>query len=341
MGLNIGNIVPKKDVEFSELRGKIIAVDASNIIYQFLSTIRQRDGTPLMDSEGNITSHISGLFYRNINLMKEGLKLVYVFDGEMPDLKGKTIKKRKKTKEKARERYREAKKEEDREKMLKYSKQLARLTPEIAEESKKLLRSMGIPCVQAPGEGEAEAAFLCKENKAYAVGSQDYDSLLFQSPYLLQNLTMAKKRKTPSGIKSINPKLISLDRVLNRLQVNEDQLICLGILVGSDYNPKGVPGIGQKTALKIVRNYKYPIKIFKAVEDKISSLPDKDRFDWKEIFQLFRKPRVKDAEIEFPKTDYTKIREILLSRDFSEKRIESGLQKLRKAKEEQKQQTLF
>ena len=74
MGLNIGEIVPKKQVEFSYLKNKVIAVDASNIIYQFLSTIRQPDGTPLQDSKGNITSHLSGLFYRNINLMNEGLK---------------------------------------------------------------------------------------------------------------------------------------------------------------------------------------------------------------------------------------------------------------------------
>ena len=95
MGLNIGEIVPKKAVQFSDLKNKVIAVDASNIIYQFLSTIRQPDGTPLQDSKGKITSHLSGLFYRNINLLNEGLKLIYVFDGKMPKLKHSTIGKRK------------------------------------------------------------------------------------------------------------------------------------------------------------------------------------------------------------------------------------------------------
>ena len=81
MGLQIGEIISKKEVFFSELKGKVIAVDAFNSIYQFLTTIRQPDGTPLKDSEGNVTSHISGLFYRNMRLILEGLKLVYVFDG--------------------------------------------------------------------------------------------------------------------------------------------------------------------------------------------------------------------------------------------------------------------
>ena len=341
MGLNIGSIVPKKEIDLPKLKGKVIAVDASNIIYQFLSSIRQRDGSPLMDREGNITSHLSGLFYRNINLMKKGMKLVYVFDGKPHELKRKTNKKRKKTKKKAKERYEKAKEEGKKKDMLKYSKQLAKLTPQIAEESKELLTAMGIQCVQAPGEGEAQAAHLCKKNRVYAVGSQDYDSLLFRGPRLIQNLTLAKKRKTSGGTKKISPQLIELERVLNNLQINEDQLICLGILAGTDYNPKGIEGIGQKTALKIVKRKKYPVKIFESVQNKMEEMSEEHQFDWRDIFELFHKPDVKDVEINFPKEDKDKIRELLEKRDFSEKRIDSGLKKLRKAKEEQKQQTLF
>jgi len=341
MGLNIREIVPRKEVEFPKMRGKVIAVDASNIIYQFLSTIRQYDGTPLMDSKGNVTSHLSGLFYRNINLMNQGLKLVYVFDGKAPELKSKTHDSRRESKEKAEKKYDSAKKEGDEKEMLRYAKQMTKITPQIIEESKKLLESMGIPVIQAPGEGEAQAAYLCKTGKAYTVGSQDYDSLLFQAPRLLQNMTLAKVRKTSSGEKKISPEIIELERVLNSLQLNEDQLICLGILIGTDYNQKGIPGIGQKTALKIVQKNKYPVQIFKAVENKMSELEDNHKFDWKEIFELFHKPNVKDFEIKFDEPNYDKIREILKERDFSEKRINSGLEKLDRAKEEQKQKTLF
>lgn len=341
MGLNIADIVPKKDIGFPKLKGRVVAVDASNIIYQFLSTIRQRDGQPLMDSEGNVTSHLSGLFYRNINLMNEGMRLVYVFDGESPKLKGKTHKKREETKQEAKKNYEEAKKKGKEKDMLKYSKQLAKLTPRIAKESKDLLTAMGIQCVQAPGEGEAQAAHLCKQKRIYSVGSQDYDSLLFGGPKLIQNLTLARKRKMAGKVREVNPQLIELERVLNRLQINEDQLICLGILVGTDYNPRGVEGIGQKTALKIVKSRKYPVKIFQAVEDKIKKMSEKHQFDWQEVFELFHKPNVKDVDIDFPNQDKERIKQLLLDRDFSEKRIDSGLKRLRKAKEEQKQQTLF
>jgi len=341
MGLQIGEIVPRKAIEFSELKGKTLAIDASNVIYQFLSTIRQADGTPLMDSNKKITSHLSGLFYRNINLMQEGLKLVYVFDGKMPDLKFRTYEKREEVKEEAQSRYEKAKDEEDIEGMRKYSQQLARLTPKIKEESKELLEALGIPCLQAPSEAEAQASFLTKKGKAYATGSQDYDSLLFQTPRLIQNLTLSRKRKTVSGFIYISPEMIELDRVLNNLGINHEQLICLGILAGTDYNPGGIKGIGQKKALDIVRKYKYPVKIFDSVAGQIEMMPEENQFDWQEIFELFKKPDVENFEIKFPKINPEKVRKILISRDFSEERVSNALLRLAEEKEARKQKTLF
>ena len=335
MGLQIGNIVPRRAIDFKELKNKIIAVDAFNTIYQFLSTIRQPDGTPLKDNKGNVTSHLSGLFYRNLNLMLEGLKLVYVFDGKTPDLKKATHEKRQEVKDKARESYERAKKKEDIEGMGKYSKQLSELNDEMIEESKELLKAMGIQVIQAPGEGEAEASYLARiKEEIYGVGSQDYDSLLFGAPFLIQNLTFSRKRKTVSGYKEITPELIELERVFNTLQINQEQLICLGILCGTDYNPKGVLGIGPKKALSIVQEKKIPSLIFKSVEEKLD-------FDWQEIFSLFKKPAVKDAEIKFPKVDKDKIKEILMKRDFSEQRIDKQFEKLDEIKKQASQKTLF
>ena len=266
MGLSIKDIVPRKEIETEDLKGKTVCVDAFNILYQFLSTIRQFDGTPLMDSKKRVTSHLSGLFYRNISLISQGIKLVYVFDGEAPKLKGKTHEERKEARETAKERYEEAKQHEDYAAMKSYSSQLIRLNDEMIEESKELLEAMGIQVVQAPSEGEAQAARMCRNNKElYSVVSQDYDSLLYGTPRLIRNLTVSKRKKTPQGQIEILPEIIELERVLNYLEINLEQLICLGILVGTDYNPKGVPGIGQKKALEIVKKKKNPYEIFKCV----------------------------------------------------------------------------
>lgn len=339
MGLQIGEIVPRKAVEFKELAGKVIAVDAYNTIYQFLSTIRQPDGTPLMDSKKRVTSHLSGLFYRNVNLLTEGMKLIYVFDGKPPALKFGTNVRRAEIKEEAREKYEKAKDEEDIEAMGKYARQNVRLTSEIIEDSKRLLEAMGICVVQAPSEGESQASEIAK-NFAYAVGSQDYDSLLFGAPRLIQNLTLARKRKVATGYVYISPEIIDLENVLNSLQINLDQLICLGILAGSDYNPGGIRGIGQKKALDIVKKYREPVLIFNSVSEKLEQ--QENKFDWQEIFELFHKPDViKNVKVEFPKVDENAIRRILVDEhDFSLERVNSQLEKLRKASDKKKQKTL-
>ncbi len=342
MGLNIRDIIPRREIEISNLKGKLICIDAFNTLYQFLSTIRQVDGTPLMDNKKRVTSHLSGIFYRNISLLSEGIKLVYVFDGEPPKLKEKTARIRQDSRDLAKERYEEAKKEEDTEGMRRYSSQLARLNDEMIQESKELLEAMGIAVVQAPGEGEAESAYLCRiKEDVYASASQDYDSLLFGASRLIQNLTLSRRRKTISGYIEIKPELIELEKVLNFLEINLDQLICLGILVGTDYNPKGIPGIGQKKALQIVQKYKQPILIFNNVEEQIMSLSEEDRFDWQEIFELFHKPKVINADFKFGKINEDKIRNLLIKEhDFSEERVERQLEKIRETAEKRKQKGL-
>jgi len=337
MGLQIGDIVPRKEIEFKELKGKVIAVDAFNAIYQFLSSIRQSDGTPLMDSKRRVTSHLSGLFYRNISLMAEGIKLIYVFDGEYNKLKGKTHEIRNNVRNEMKEKYEKAVEEEDVEGMGKYSKGLIRLDEEMIKESKELLGAMGIAVIQAPGEGEMQCAELVKSGQAWAVGSQDYDALAVGGLRLIQNLTLARKRKTRSGEIYIAPEIIEYDKILNTLEIDSDQLICLAILVGTDFNPKGVRGIGPKKALSLVKEKKYPALIFKELEEQ-----GRLDFDWKAVFEIFKKPNVKKEKIEFPKLDENKIKEILVNRhEFSMERVEKQLDKLHDIKRQAGQKTLF
>ena len=142
MGLQIGDLVSRREVSFQDLKGKTIAVDAFNAIYQFLSSIRQPDGTPLMDSKGRVTSHLSGLFYRNIALLAEGIKLIYVFDGEYNELKNKTHEHRDALKREMAEKYEEAVAEEDIGEMGKYARGFSKLDDENISESKELLEFM-------------------------------------------------------------------------------------------------------------------------------------------------------------------------------------------------------
>ena len=339
MGLQIGEIITKKEIQFSDLKGKTIAVDAFNAIYQFLTTIRQPDGTPLKDSSGNITSHLSGLFYRNMNLITEGVKLIYVFDGKPPELKNRTIEKRKEIKDEAKEMYERAKAEEDIEGMGKYSRGFVYLDEQKISESKELLTAMGIAVVQAPCEGEAQASYMAEQGMAYAVASQDYDCLMFKAPLLIQNLSMARKRKTVTGYKEVFPQIIELSKILSELEINHEQLICLGILCGTDYNPGGVKGLGPKKSLKFVKEYKTKEKIFEAVSQSEKYKLD---FMWEEIYNEICNPDVfQKVKIEFPKIDKDKIREIMTKYEFSKERIDSQLEKLDELNKKKAQKTLF
>jgi flap endonuclease-1 len=337
MGVQISDIIPKKEISMKELRGKTIAIDAYVALYQFLTTIRQMDGTPLMDSEGEVTSHLSGLFYRVVSLLEVGIKPVFVFDGKPPELKAQEILRRKEAKKVAEEKYEEAKDKKDVLGMRKFSARTVKITDKILEESKELLGALGVPVVQAPGEGEAEAASLAKSGKVWAAASQDYDSILYGTPYLIRNLTSARRRKLPNGLYiDVKPELIEFQDVLNKLGLDRDQLICLAILVGTDYNPGGVKGLGQKKALDIVQRNSSPFEIFKYVSSKFDFI-----FDWQEIFRQFREYEVNhNGDLVFGKVDEGRVKELLMKRDFSEARIESSLAKLRKVEEAKKQKGL-
>jgi len=238
MGFKLLDSIPKKEISFEELAYKRIAIDASNMLYQFLSSIRQKDGSPLTNSEGKITSHLVGLFSRIPNLMQKKIKLCFVFDGKPPLLKIKEQEEREHRKQLAEQRLKEAKEAEDEESMYKYSKQTTRLTNEIIEESKTLLKHLGLPLIQAPSEAEAQASFMCKNNDVWAVSSSDHDCMLYKCPRIIQNLTLSSRKKLPNGSYiPITPELVELEKVLNSLGLDNEKLLSAAILVGSvDYN---------------------------------------------------------------------------------------------------------
>lgn len=285
MGVDLGSILERSELSLDSLSGKRIAIDAFNSIYQFLTIIRQPDGAPLADRRGRITSHLSGLFYRTCNLVERGIRPTYVFDGTPSELKRATLEARAQVKREAVERMKTAREEGRMEEAAMLAQRTVRLTPDIAEESKKLLSLMGIPWIQAPSEGEAQCAVMCREGLVHAVGSQDYDALLFGTPLLARNLTIAGKRKVPRREMYVDvvPELIDLQANLERLGLSREQLIHVGLLIGTDFN-KGIHGIGPKKGLKLVAS-------FPAFGEALASLGDRAAgFDWKPVQELFEHP---------------------------------------------------
>jgi flap endonuclease-1 len=329
MGLQFKEIVVKKEVSIKELHGKILAVDSMNLLYQFLTTIRAPDGSPLTDKNGKVTSHLIGLFYRTTSLMEEGLKLAFVFDGKAPEIKQKTWEKRTQIKAEASLKLKEAEEAGKVEDMRKYASRTAILTPEMKEEAKKLLKALGLPVIQAPSEGEAQTAYMVKSGKAYASISQDYDNLIFGCPLLIRNLSIEGKRKRAGkfAYQTVKPEMLLLSEVLSNLKLDIDQLIVLAILVGTDYNPGGVKGIGPKKGLKLLQQHGHDFdKLFTEVEwDKL--YPE---LTWKEIFDIIKHiPVTDDYKLEWNKVDEKEVLKLLVEEHgFGEERVKERLEKL-------------
>jgi flap endonuclease-1 len=310
------DIVNPEPLKFEDLQGKIVALDAANIIYQFLSSIRQADGTPLMDHRGKVTSHFSGILYRTTSLIEKGIKPFYVFDGEASILKKGTQVKRSEIKKESKKKWKQALEEGNIEEARKYAGRTSRMSPEIVDGSKKLLRHMGIPYIQACGEGEAQASYMVEKGDAWCVGSQDYDCILFGATRMVKNLTI-------TGGKA-NLELITLDKVLDDLKINREQLVDVAILVGTDFN-QGIKGIGAKKGLNLIKKYG---DIFSVLEKEDYEI-DVDPHILRELF--LEHEFLSDYELKWKTPDREGTLDFLAGEhDFSEDRVTNALEKLKK-----------
>jgi flap endonuclease-1 len=316
MGVKFKDIVNPESIKFEDLKGKIVALDAANVIYQFLSSIRQADGTPLMDHNGKVTSHFSGILYRTTSLIEKGIKPFYVFDGKSNVLKKGTQIKRSEFRKESHEKWKIALDEGRIEDARKYAVRSSRMSSEVVEGSKILLELMGIPYIQAKGEGEAQASYMVEKGDAWCVGSQDYDCILFGATRTVKNLTITGGRA--------NLELILLKKVLQNLNINREQLVDLAILVGTDFND-GINGIGAKKGLNLIKKYGDLFKVLDHLNVELEVDPQLLR-------DLFLKHEfISDYELKWGNPDRSGVIEFLAGdHDFSEDRVVTAIDKLDK-----------
>ena len=340
MGVDIGSLFKWEKIAYKDLKDRVVAIDAHNVLHQFLSSIRQRDGTPLKNSRGEITSHLTGIFHRTANMVAEKIRPIYVFDGKPHPLKEKTLEARRKRKEIAEKEWKEALEAGDLKRAKTKAQQTSRVTDEIISQSKELLDALGIPYIHAPSEGEAQASYMVKKGDAYAVGSQDFDCLLIGSPILVRNLTSSGRRKLPGKEAYVNvfPRQIRLNQNLKSLGITHKQLVDMAILIGTDFN-EGIKGIGPKKSLNIIKKNGNVENAIATVGS--DSIPTFDEI--KEIRKIFLEPVVeKNYSINWTGADRKEVIEILCNKhQFKKDRVEPVLDKYSNVKSMMKQKTLF
>lgn len=317
-----------KEFQLKNLFGRKVAIDASMCLYQFLIAVRQSDGQQLTNEEGETTSHLSGFFYRTIRMVENNIKPVYVFDGKPPVLKGGELEKRLLRREEAQKQMDQIKDEGTVDEVMKYEKRLVRVSRDQNDEAKKLLELMGIPYVNAPCEAEAQCAELARGGKVFAAASEDMDTLCYEPPYLLRHLTFAEARKMPID-------QITYSEAMEGLGMPKEQFIDLCILLGCDYC-ETIKGVGPVTAYKLIKEH----GSLDILVEYLQKNPDKTKFkvpeNWpyKEARELFLHPEVIEAtevELKWKEPDVDGLIEYMVKqKGFSEDRIRSGAEKLKK-----------
>ena len=287
MGVLLTPILKREQTSFKALYGRSFAVDASIELHQFLALIRKPDGSLFTDPKGRVTSHLIGLLTRTSRLVTDyNLRPLFVFDGRPNPLKRATIEARKRVQQKAHTEYVQAIAAKDYPRAWSKVVMTGRVTGEVVADAKRLLSLMGIPWLEALEDGEAQASFMAAKGDVWAVGSKDYDCLLFGAPVLARYLTLTGREYLPSKRTSrpLIPELVKLADNLDILGISREQLVDLALLVGTDFN-EGVMGIGPKKGLTLIRKYgtaeKFPEEIRK-------ELPD----DLNQVRSIFLHPRV-------------------------------------------------
>ncbi len=325
MGINFRSLVEPEKLELDELSGKAIAFDAYNMIYQFLASIRLKDGQPLKDEKGNVVSHLMGLLARTSNLLEAGIKPVFVFDGVPHPLKDSTITYRIMRKKEAMEEWKRAIEEGDMERARSKAQQTSHFTKEMVRETQYVLELMGLPWIGAPSDGEGQASYMAGRGDVYATASQDFDCLLYGSTRLLRNVTISGRRKMPGRkeYRSVDIEMITLQTLLDDLGITREQIVDMAILMGTDFN-EGIKGIGPKKSLKLLREYG---SLEGVMEEK-----DYELEHYREIRKIFLAPEVvEDYELRWGRPDMAELRSLYVGvHQFKEETINRYLEKIKK-----------
>jgi len=326
LGFNLAPLVVKQRLTLNDLWGRVLAVDANNMLYQFLALIRMRDGKPFTDAAGHVTSHLIGLVFRTTRLLAEyNIRPIFVFDGKPPAQKMLTLKDRSLTRDKARREYELAVGRGDYAAAWSKAVRMDSLTQEMTGDAKRALSLLGIPLVQAPQEGEAQAAHMARREDVWAANSRDYDTVLFGAPRLVRYLTISGQEYLPSlgTSRPLIPELIDLQKMLAALQITQEQLVDLAVLVGTDFNA-GVRGVGPRTALKLIQKHK-------SLENLPAGIREKLPQNVQEIRRLFYHPHVtNNYSLRFSAVDEKGLAQFLCAeRGFAADKVNVAIQRMR------------
>ena len=299
----------EKEINISELKNKIIAIDISILLYQVVISTRSKCGADHLSPSGEISTHILGLFNKTINLIKKRIIPVYVFDGKPPDIKKRTLDMRKDIRAKAIEKLKNTTDEKER---IKYLKRSVSISKKQLDECRRLLDIMGIPYIDAPQEADSQCSYLAKNGMVDGVLTEDMDIFTFGSPVIYKNLYSAKKP----------PKIIKLNEILVKTGLNFNEFIEWCCLLGSDYF-KGIIDLKYFDILDLYKKNKdFDAIINYCTNNNIRCCGVND---YQLVSNYFNKPEIKEVrnrDLLYKKCDLIRLENYLVKKfGFSKTRL--------------------
>ncbi|MHA2131586.1 MAG: hypothetical protein ACW99L_16595 [Promethearchaeota archaeon] len=335
MGVKLQELIIRKTIDYDVLKGKIVAIDAPNIIMSLFNfTRKDSEGSPaglLLDRTQRPISHLYGILYRVNFYYSKKIFPIFCFDGKVSELKRIITKDKLNDFRFIQKWYQKAIESKN----YKLAKEIALgkeyMWQNIINESKQLLGALGVPYIDSPSSAESECAYLVKKGIAHYSNSQDFDSLLFGCPLLVQNLSKSLRRKEQGKWKytKISPFVINLQKNLKKLEVNQFQLVDLSLLIGTDYFP-GIKGLGPKKSLALIKKY-HQIEDILKFESKKFNFNDLTPEIIKKVRKLFLFPDVNISvqEIRWNPPHKSLALELLcIQHHLNKKRVQTHLDKL-------------
>ena len=327
MGCNLRDLTTPEDIDLAELRGKRVGIDAFLTAFQFLTTIRDRsptgDGGPLRDSKGRVVAHLMGILNRTTSMLSMGIQPIFIFDGQSPELKADELAARRKRRLEAEAIHKQALEDGDYQTAQKMAQRIVHYSPEMIDDTKKMLDLLGVRWIDAAAEGEGQEAVMAVTGQLDIVATQDWDALLYGSPILVRNLMSHGSKRHGRTVKA---QKINLQEMLDTHDLSREQLVDLAIMIGTDFHP-GLKGIGPKTGIKLIKS----LGTIEAIcEEKGKEVPE--RLD--EIREIFLNHPASEVAVEALKPGEVDVKGLTHflqeEREFSQRRMDAAFDALRK-----------
>jgi len=268
-----------REVAFEEIEGSVVAVDAHNWLYRYLTTtVKWTSDEAYTTPDGTEVANLIGIVQGLPKFFEHDLIPVMVFDGAVTDLKADEVADRREKREQAEKRRAAAAERGDTVEAARLEARTQRLTDTIQQTTRDLLRLLDVPIVEAPAEGEAQCAHMAASGTVDHAGSEDYDTLLFGAPTTLRQLTSKG-----------NPEMMDLAATLEDLGVDRQGLVDIAMLCGTDFN-EGVHGVGPKTAVSAINEHG---DLWGVLDERDAEIPHAA-----EIRELFMNPPASDVSVD-------------------------------------------